>query len=129
MLIRLGWLRIGVTQRNEQRERAALAWGADDLDLAAEEARDFPADRKSEPSATVFTIRRAIGLLERFEDQLLLVLRNADTRVLHLERDGIGAVEAAARKATAFVDPPDGQRDPPPLGVLERVRRQGLNDT
>ena len=47
--------------------------GCSPPDLAAEEARDLAADRESEACAAVLAPRRAVRLLERLEDDLLLV--------------------------------------------------------
>ena len=70
-----------ILRRQEQRERAALARRALDADLAAEQPRDLAADRQAEPRAAELAARRAVRLLERLEDQLLLVLRDADAGV------------------------------------------------
>ena len=51
------------------------------LQLAAEQARDLAADRQAEAGAAIFAAGGAVGLLERFEDQLLLVLGNADAGI------------------------------------------------
>ena len=64
-----------------ERERAALAAGRLDMDLAAEEPRNLAADRQAEPCAAVAAVRLAVRLLERLEDQLQLVLRDSDPRV------------------------------------------------
>ena len=62
-----------VDRRQEQRERAALADRAGQLDLAAEQLGDFTADRQAEAGAAVLAAGRAVRLLERFEDDLVLV--------------------------------------------------------
>jgi hypothetical protein len=54
-------------------KRTALARRALDRDLAAEQATDLAADRQAEPGAAVLATRRAVGLLERFEDHAQLV--------------------------------------------------------
>jgi hypothetical protein len=41
----------------------------------------FPRDRKTETCTAVFTAGGAIGLLERFEYQLLFVLRDSYSRI------------------------------------------------
>ena len=68
-------------ERNDQRERRALARHAFDPELAAEQAGDLAADRQSEPGAAIFAAGGSVGLLEGFEDQLLLVLGNADAGI------------------------------------------------
>ena len=70
-----------VHRREEEREGAALARRALGADLAAEQARDLAADREPEAGAAVAAARRAVGLLERLEDQPQLVGRDADAGV------------------------------------------------
>src|SRR6185369_15362736 len=72
-----------------ERERAPLTRRALDDDLAAEQTRDLAADREAETRAAVLAARRAVGLLERLEDEALLVARNADARVLDEEADDL----------------------------------------
>ena len=67
-------------RRQEERERAALADLALDVDLAAEQARDLAADREPEAGAAVTAARRPVRLLEGLEDQAELVVRDADSR-------------------------------------------------
>src|SRR5580693_3788878 len=120
---------LGVDERQEERERAALAGGRDELDLAAEHARDLPADREPEAGAAVLAAGRAVRLLERLEDDLLLVGLDADARVADGERDGApGAREALVLRAPAGVDGLDLERHPPALGELEGVGEQVLDD-
>ena len=52
-----------------------------DAQVAAEQAGDLAADREAEAGAAVLAAGRAVGLLERLEDQPLLVLRDADAGV------------------------------------------------
>ena len=68
-----------------------------DVDLAAEQARDLAADREPEAGAAVLAAGGAVGLLERLEDELLLVLRDADAGVGDREGDHLLARRAAAR--------------------------------
>ena len=70
--------------------------------LAAEESRDLAADRQAESGAAVFAARAAIGLLERLEDGVLLVGRNADAAVADRKGEhGIGAIERSVLHAPA----------------------------
>src|SRR5262249_25889173 len=89
-------------RRQVERKRAPLARRALDANLAAEQAGHLSADRKAEASAAELPARRSVGLLERLEDQLLLVARNADARVAHLERDdaAFGAIQAATHESS-----------------------------
>ena len=54
---------------------------ADQPDLAAEQPGDFAADRQAQARAAVLAAGAAVGLLERLEDDLLLVRGNADAGV------------------------------------------------
>ena len=64
-----------------QRERAAHAELALQVQLAAEQAGDLAADRQAEPGAAVLAAGAAVGLLERLEDDPLLVRGDADAGV------------------------------------------------
>ena len=66
---------LDVLLRQEERERASLARLGLDVDLAAEQPRDLPADREAEPGSAVAAARRPVRLLERLEDQAQLVVR------------------------------------------------------
>src|SRR5437867_679673 len=121
------WLGIAVPKRNEERERAALVRRALDLNLAAEQARDLPTNGQPETGAAVLAVRRAVGLLERFEDQLLRVLRNADAGVRDFERNNICLIQTAAREPAFLVDAPHGERHASAIGELERIREQVLD--
>ena len=55
------------------------------LYLAAEKVRQFAADGETEAGAAVFAAGGRVRLLERFEDELLLLQRNADAGVGDLE--------------------------------------------
>ena len=79
--------RARVTERQVQRERAAHAWRAAQLDLAAKQIRQLAADRQPQTRAAVLAARAGIGLLERLEHDPLLLGRNADAGIRHLERD------------------------------------------
>jgi hypothetical protein len=68
-------------QGHEQGEGGAFAGDRAHLQFAAEQARDLAADGKAKAGAAIFTAGGAVGLLERLEDQLLLVLGNADAGV------------------------------------------------
>ncbi len=71
-------------------------------------------DRESEARAAVLAVGGAVSLTEGLEDGLVLLGRNADARVLHLEGD--------PRAHAAHT-----QSDPAALGELERVREQVLH--
>ena len=80
-----------VLAREVERERAALADRARRLDLAAEQACDLAADRQAEARAPVAAAGRAVGLLERLEDQPQLVRVDPDAGVGDGERHRVGA--------------------------------------
>ena len=80
--------RAGVGQRQVQRERAALARRAHQPDLAAEQRRQLAADGEAETGAAVLAAGAGVGLLERLEDQPLLLRRDADAGVGDLDGDG-----------------------------------------
>src|SRR5262245_33621600 len=80
-----GWS--GIFQRQVQRERAAFAGRAAQVNLATEQVREFAADRKAKARAAVFAAGAGIGLLERLEDELLLLKGNTDAGVGDLECD------------------------------------------
>src|SRR6202008_454166 len=71
--------------RQGQREDAALARRALHLDVAAEQPRQIARDRQAEPGAAVLAVRAAVGLTEGLEDDLALVLGDADARVADAE--------------------------------------------
>ena len=78
----------GVVEREKQRERAALSGRAVHPNLPLEQGRDFPADRQAQARPAVLTAGRPVGLLKRLEDHPVLLLRDADPRILHRKRHG-----------------------------------------
>ena len=74
-----------VRRRQEERELAAPADFALDMDLAAQQTCDLAADRETEAGAAVTAARRPVCLLESLEDQAQLVMRDADAGVLDRE--------------------------------------------
>ena len=91
-------------------------------------ARDLAADREAETRAAVLAARRAVGLLERLEDQLQLVLRDADAGVARPRTRSRPRRSSSvlAREPRALCAPCDRQRHAALLGELERVREQVL---
>ena len=65
-----------------QGEDAAFARRAVHVDRSAQQLRQVARDRQAQARAAVFAVGAAIGLAEGFENQLLLVRRDADARVL-----------------------------------------------
>ena len=58
-----------------------------EADLAAEQVRELAADREAEAGAAVLAAGAGVGLLERLEDELLLLGRDADAGVGDHEGD------------------------------------------
>ena len=118
-----------VARRQVQGEGAARPGRADELDLAAEELRELAADREAQARAAVLAAGRAVGLLERLEDDLLLVRRDADAGVAHREGDHpLGALELLVLRRPARRRRRDGDGDVAGVGELERVGEQVLDD-
>jgi hypothetical protein len=81
--------------RQEEREGASLVWRALQEDLPAEQPRDLAADGQAQARTAVLAAGRAVRLLERLEDDLLLLLGDADAGVPDLEGDDLlGTVQA-----------------------------------
>src|SRR6266545_3101343 len=102
---------------------------ARETDLAAQEPGDLAADREAEARSAVLAARRAVGLLERLEDDLLLVGGDPDSRVANRDREDA----ACLVEDLVIVTPPalgarDRQDHLPALGELEGVREHVLDD-
>src|ERR1041384_8538833 len=96
------------------RERAPLAGLARDADRPAEQARELSADGQAQAGAAALARVAAVGLLERLENDLLLLCRDADPGVDDRERD---ALVTGGR---------DVERDAPLAGELEGIGEQIL---
>jgi hypothetical protein len=57
------------------------------IDFASQQTGQFAADRKTQPGAAILAAGGPVGLLERFENDSLLVGLNADARIGNGERD------------------------------------------
>ena len=117
-----------IVDRQIERERAADAGRAAQLDFAAEQVRQFAADGEAEAGAAIFAAGAGIGLLERLEDDLLLLRRNADAGIGHFEGNHLCAwLQHRVRRASSRLAPADTFSCTPPLGgELERVGKQVL---
>src|ERR1700760_4626556 len=71
----------GIDERQVERERAAHAGFAAQLDLAAEQAGQLATDRQPKAGAAVLAAGRGIGLLERLEDDALLLRLDTDAGI------------------------------------------------
>src|SRR5207245_2532631 len=98
-------------------------------DLAAEELRELARDGEAEARAAVLARSRAVGLLERLEDDLLLLGRDADAGVAHLEGDDmLGGLQRLGVRRPARDRRADRDRHVADVRELERVRQQVLDD-
>src|SRR5690606_14107962 len=112
-----------ILRRQQQRERAPLAQDRAEADFSAQKPRQFAADRQPQPGAAILTAGRAVGLLECLEDDLLLVVRNADPGIA--DRKGQNILRSAfVRTLPASLVPADVQRHATVMRELERVRQQ-----
>ena len=117
----------GVHERQVQREGAAFARGAVDPDLAAKEPGDLAADREAQAGTAELSAGAGVALLERLEDDAVLLLRDADAAVADAERHhGVGRVEQLLLGVPSTGGHRRLERDAAPLGELERVRQQVL---
>ena len=82
-----GRRRTHVGLRQIEREGAALAGRALQLDFAAEQVGQFAADGQAQTGAAELAAGARIGLLEGLEDDALLFRRNADAGIGDLEGD------------------------------------------
>ncbi len=76
----------GVLNMQIEFEDASLLKVAGQLDLASGQHRQFAAYREAKAGAGILSGCTGVRLLERLEDDLLLVRRNADTLVLDDKR-------------------------------------------
>ncbi len=97
-------------------EHAALARRALHGDLAAQQLRQVARNRQAQARAAVLAVGAAIGLLECFKNQLLLVFGNADAGVVHRKCQGAGLVLRQLQVHAA------------PVRELDRVGQQVLQN-
>src|SRR5262249_11382471 len=77
--------RADIFERQIEREARAYARRTAQVDLAAEQVRQLATDRKPETGATILTAGAGVRLHEGLEDHLLLLERDADAGIRHLE--------------------------------------------
>ena len=114
-------------QRHVERERAALAGRAPQPDFPSQQSRQLTADGQPQPGTPEGAAGRGVGLLERLEDQLVLLGRNADPGI----GDGKGehllrAPERGGAESVGAEFDLDRERDPPRRRELEGVGEQVL---
>src|SRR5207245_3851632 len=108
-------------------ERAPLSRLALHHDLAAEQAGDLARDGKAQAGAAVLAAGGPVRLLERLEDDLLLVAGDADARVGHREPEhGVRPVQDVRLEVGAIRRRLHQQADAAVLRELEGVRKQVL---
>src|SRR5260221_441814 len=118
-----------VREREIQRECAADSGRTVDMNFSAQEACQFATDREAQSSAAVLAARRAVSLLKRLENHLLLVLRDSDAGINDREGDYLVCIVQLRVPGR-----PSGQGDGhtkrhlAPLGKLESVRQQVLQN-
>src|SRR5439155_22337398 len=101
-----------VRQRQAKGEGASLPGRAPDANFAAKKASDFPTDRQAQPGAAVAATGSRVRLLERLEDDLELVSRDADAGVGHGEcHDGAGPAQDRVVGAPSLLGQLDAQAD------------------
>ena len=92
-----------------ERKGASLAGRAGHADLAAQKSGDFAADRQAKTGAAEAAAGAHVGLLERLEDDLELIGRDADARVVDGKTNHfVRAVERFVIRAPAALDRDDG---------------------
>ena len=100
------------SKRQDQGKGASLSGRAPDPYLATQKLREFPRNRKAQSRAAELSTCRAVSLLKRSEDNLLLAGGNPDAGVFDGECDAPGFVRRHEQPDRAF------------LRELQRVREQ-----
>lgn len=108
--------RLFARPRQIQRESAAAPLPALQMDMAAEQPSELLGDGQTESCAAIIPARGAIRLMERFENNRLLLFRNADAGIFDREGEplSIGLLPGQSRPAA------DGQPNCPLLREFER---------
>ena len=109
--------------------------GAAHADRAAHQFHQLPGDGQAQPGSAILAGHRAIGLVKRIENPLLVRGRNANSRIAHLEtqpvRGGGGVQHRNPRHDLALLGELDGvtqqiaQNLAQPDGIAPRVDRLG----
>ena len=108
-----------------QDERAAASDLARDPNLAAEQLGNFAADREPQARPPVLAAGGAVGLLERLEDDAVLLGGDADPAVGDAERDHVGGTaQRLMIGAPAVGGDINRQVDRAPIGEFQRIRQK-----
>ena len=103
---------------------------AGQFDFAAQQRRQFAADGETQTGSAVFAAGAGIGLLERFEDELLFFGRDADSGIA--DRNGHRALSERAAPDDPSDHPSrdaaDRHRDMTLRREFEGIRQQVLQD-
>src|SRR5204863_5991187 len=119
----------GVPERQVQGERATQPGRAPELDFPTEQVGKLAADRQAKAGASVLAAGAGIGLLERLEDDALLLDGYADAGIRNLEgHDPPCLTEHRVPGRPAARDLRDIEAHAALGGELERVRQQVLQD-
>ncbi len=105
----------------QAREGAALTDATLETEIAAEQDGELARDGEAEPGAAVAAIGRSLDLLERREDALVVLGRDAETGIGDGERQELVAAHLAARERDATAQRADRERDAPAFGELDGV--------
>src|SRR5262249_185736 len=121
--------RSDISQRQIQREGAARAGRAAQLDFAAEEVGQLTADGQPQPGAAVFAAGAGIRLHEGLENDLLFLVRNTDAGIGNFEsHDRRRLLEDGMLRTPAALHLGNAQAHAALRGELERVRKQVLEN-
>ena len=100
-----------------------------ELNFAAQQRRDFAADREAQSRPAVFAGDRSVGLLERLEDDAMLVGSDSDTGIFHRERDDrLGIAEDLVVRTPSRFSRRHVDRYAASFSELERIRQQILQN-
>src|SRR5215469_6764883 len=113
--------------RQIQSKGASLPGSASQLNLPAQQAGQFAADGQSQSGSPVLAARAGVGLLEGFEDNSLLLLRNANAGIGNFKGNHrYVSTENRVILAPTLLGDRDRESYPPALGELKCIRQQVL---
>src|SRR3569833_1923339 len=84
-----------ILHRQKQGEDTTPSRDALQLDRSTQQLGQTAADRQTQTRSAIYTAGSTFRLLEGFEDDILFLLRNADTRIVYRKGDHLpGLVQA-----------------------------------